>query len=255
MKKQIELSIREVLQKEVSSLEDSPKFDSLEVPSDKRHGHFSSNIALKSARYFKKSPMQIAQYLVPKIEEQLEGYGQLGCVERIEVKNPGFINFFLSTDALSALLKSIIGEGDQYGKNDIGRGEKVQIEFVSANPTGPLSIAHARQAAVGDALGNILGFIGFDVTKEYYVNDGGNQINILGKSIYLRALQHFGEPVDFPEECYQGEYIADMAKIFIDQQGVSSCEEAQQIEEDAWRNFGCGYLLDVIKQELLDFHV
>ena len=127
--------------------------------------------------------------------------------------------------------------------------QKYLIEFVSANPTGPLSVAHARQAVVGDVLGNILKAIGFDVAKEYYVNDGGNQINILGKSIELRALEHLGETVEFPEECYQGEYIKDMAELFLKDNNVGSVEQVNQdaLWADKVREFGVKYLLDVKK--------
>lgn len=227
----------------------------LEVPADKKHGHYSCNIALRCAKLLRKAPPVIAQEFVAALEASLEGSELEGMVERIEVKNPGFINFFLTNATLVATVEQIYQQNDSYGQTNVGQGKKIGIEFVSANPTGPLSIAHARQAAVGDALGNILNFIGFEVTKEYYVNDGGNQINILGLSIKLRAQEILGQSIEFPEDGYQGDYIKEMAQLFMNQQSIQTIEQLDQVSDDQFKKFGVDYLMEMIRTDLKDFHV
>ena len=187
----------------------------LEIPPLPQFGEFSSNIAMKSSKLFKKSPMDLARAFLTVFRDIPQNEPFKGKIGRIEAKTPGFINFFLTPKALYEILVRIFNEDTDYGRLDFGAGKKIQIEFVSANPTGPLSVAHARQAAVGDALANILNYIGFDASREYYVNDGGNQINILGHSIKCRAIEILGGTVKFPDEGYQGAYIKDMAGIFL----------------------------------------
>ena len=228
----------------------------LDNPQDKQHGELSSNIALQSARILKKSPMALAQVFIDAISRNLQAAGLGDKVERLEVKQPGFINFFLTSAAFYDILEQVFSEGEGYGRSTLGQGEKVQIEFVSANPTGPLSVAHARQAAVGDCLGNILRFSGFDVTKEYYVNDEGNQINILGRSIQARAREVLGDrQSNFPEEGYQGDYICDMARVFLEQNGVSSLSALDARSPEEFSRFGVETLMAVIQKELSDFGV
>ena len=228
----------------------------LETPGERVHGEFACNIAMKSARVLRKAPLAIAQGLVPVIEQQLRAAGLAEKIDRVEVKAPGFINFYLSRSALYDILLDVFARGDAYGQSDFGRGQRVQIEFVSANPTGPLSVAHARQAAVGDCLGNILNFVGFAAQKEYYVNDEGNQINILGRSIRIRAREILGDSSEpFPEEGYQGDYIRDMAQVFIDQRQVGSAGDLDRFDPSVYAQFGVDYLLAVIRKELDDFGV
>lgn len=227
----------------------------IEKPAEKEHGDFSSNIALKSAKIFRKSPLLIAEDIVKSITETLEQSDIASSINKIEVKAPGFINFYLSDDAVFKIIEEVFTEKDAFGSSDLGKREKIQIEFVSANPTGPLSVAHARQAAVGDALVNIMCFLGFDAKREYYINDGGNQIRILGLSIKLRALEHLGEAIDFPEDAYQGDYIRDMAKVFMENKGLQSVSDVNAVEDQVYEVFGCDYLLNVIKTELEDFGV
>ncbi len=222
---------------------------SLEIPKDNANGDLSSNIALKLARELKKSPIDIAK----QIKEKLDIGKSLSCFSKIEVKPPGFINFFLGSTFLSETLKSVLTLEDQFGSSELGKSKSIQIEFVSANPTGPLSVAHARQAAVGDALGNILKHIGYKVTKEYYVNDEGNQINILGASIKARALQNFTD-ISLSEEMYQGEYVKDIADKFIKDNSIKN-EKDLEGKDEKITLFGVKYLLDVIKKELQDFGV
>ena len=159
----------------------------LEVPNEREHGEFATNIALKSAKILRRPPLEIAAQMVPVITEGIRQSSLRTKIERVEVKAPGFINFYISREAVYDVLREVFDKQEAYGAAATGRGVKVQLEFVSANPTGPLSVAHARQAAVGDALGNILSFLGCEAVKEFYVNDEGNQINLLGESVRIQA--------------------------------------------------------------------
>ncbi len=227
----------------------------LDIPADRTHGEFSSNIALKSTKILKKPPLEIAEEIKKAIEAGLAQSPLKSIVHKVEVKKPGFINFFLSKEAVFSILEDIFRESDKYGCSSFGKGQKIQIEFVSANPTGPLSLAHARQAAVGDALGNILRALGCQVTKEYYVNDRGNQIVILGRSVKLRALEHLGETIEFPEDCYQGDYISDMARQYLEERDITTVEGVNKQDEESFKKFSVDYLLAIIKKELTDFRV
>ena len=254
LKEQLQDLIAGSVKKHFSPAEELPGVE-IDVPSDKKHGDFSTNIALKSAKLLKKPPMELAQGFLKAIQSEL-AVNPLGQgVEKVEIKNPGFINFFLSNQAAYDILAQVFQQRENFGRSSFGQKEKLQIEFVSANPTGPLSVAHARQAAVGDALANILNFIGFDAKKEFYVNDEGNQINILGQSIQCRALQQLGENVPFLENGYQGEYIVDMALEFIRDNHVKNVKQLKEMSLAKFIQFGVEFLMAVIKQELNDFGV
>jgi len=227
----------------------------LEMPADKNHGEFATNIALKSAKIFRQPPMQIAEKFSEAIRQGLKKTSLQEKIEKIEVEKPGFINFYLSSKAVYGILSDVLRQKDDFGRSDFGRKKKVQIEFVSANPTGPLSVAHARQAAVGDALANILNFIGYKADREYYVNDEGNQINLLGKSLQSRALEILGQRVAFPENGYQGQYIIDMAKAYLKKKKITEYRQLQKIALDEFCEYGVSYLMDVIKKDLDDFGV
>ncbi|MDD5096860.1 MAG: arginine--tRNA ligase, partial [Candidatus Omnitrophica bacterium] len=166
-------------------------------------------------------------------------------IAQVKVEGAGFVNFYLEPDYFYTQLNNILTRGKDALKLDAGKGKKVLIEFVSANPTGSLSVAHARQAAVGDCLGNILEFLNFDLKREYYLNDEGNQINILGRSVELRRQELAGKTVEFPEDYYQGDYIYDIAKE----------ADKQKIADAALGDFAAGIILKIIKQELIDFGV
>ena len=184
----------------------------LEIPKDRSHGDLSTNIAMRGARIAKISPLDLAGL----IKIQLGGilHELDGAIDRVEIKNPGFINFFIGKDYLCKVLLEIKREKHNFGRSSVGRGIKLQVEFVSANPTGPLTIAHGRQAAIGDSLANILEFLGYNVTREYYLNDEGTQMNILGNSIRVRYLELFGPAEPFPQDGYKGAYVTDIAKDF-----------------------------------------
>ena len=218
---------------------------SLEFPTDNRFGDYSTNIALKLSKLLKRAPSAIAAELVVSIQKEIKKTELKDLIAQVKVEGVGFINFYLNADYFYEKLRKIITQGKEALKLDLGKGKKVLIEFVSANPTGSLSVAHARQAAVGDCLANVLSFIGFSVSREYYLNDEGNQINILGKSVSLRLKELKGEAIEFPENYYQGDYIYDIAKL----------ADKQKIKEAELGDFAADYILKIIKQELIDFGV
>ncbi|MDD5465688.1 MAG: arginine--tRNA ligase [Candidatus Omnitrophica bacterium] len=226
-------------------LQENREAISLDLPTDKRFGDFTTNIALKLSKELKQPPRVVAGQLVESIREEIEKSGLKDLITQVKVEGAGFINFYLKEDYFYEELRKIITKGKEALKVDLGKGKKVLIEFVSANPTGSLSVAHARQAAVGDCLSNVLSFIGFKVSREYYLNDEGNQINILGRSVQLRLKELKGETIEFPENYYQGDYIKDIAK------------EAQnkKIKDENLGDFAAGHILKIIKQELDDFGV
>ncbi|MDP2654799.1 MAG: arginine--tRNA ligase [Candidatus Omnitrophota bacterium] len=227
----------------------------LECPSDKKFGDLSCNIALKASRIFKKPPVLLAEEFRKILSEAISHSVLKDKIEKITVEKPGFINFYLSRFAAYDVLYAVFREQAQFGRSTFGQGQKIQIEFVSANPTGPLSVAHARQAAVGDALANILNFIGFQAVKEFYLNDEGNQINLLGKSIECRAIEIFGGTAELPENGYQGEYIRDIAARLIKEKQIKGREDLAKVLPQEFSRYGVDYLLGVIKKELEDFRV
>jgi len=224
----------------------------LEIPKDKSHGDISSNISMKLAAFAKRPPIQIADIVRSKLEERFKSAGMSTIVDKVETKHPGFINFFLSKDYLCKVLLEIKRKKAGFGKASIGRGIKLQIEFVSANPTGPLTIAHGRQAAIGDSLANIMDFLGYDVTREYYLNDEGTQMDILGNSIRIRYRELSGAKEEFPENGYKGAYVTDIAKGFKKRHGKKHQSTA---DISAFREFGLRWILDDIKKDLKDFGV
>jgi len=215
----------------------------LDLPSDPRFGDLSTNIAMQLARATKKSPHEVALNLLANIKRYLEKSPVKDYVKEIKVEGAGFINFYFYNNYFHEQLKDLISEGRDYLKINIGKSKRVLIEFVSANPTGPLSVAHARQAVVGDVLANILDFLGFKVKREYYLNDEGNQVNILGNSIELRLKELCGEKIEFPQEYYQGDYIYGIAKEV----------KGKKLKVKSFSEYGLKYILNIIKKELKDF--
>jgi len=189
------------------SLKETTKLEiSLEVPKRDDQGDFATTLALSLAKLEKKPPREVAGILVSLLE------GRSDAIEKIEIAGPGYINFFMTQGYWLQSLITIHRERARYGRSDLGENKKVLIEFVSANPTGPLHVASGRSAALGDALGHLLSAVGYRVTREYYLNDIGVQMSLLGRSTYLRYRELFGETITLPEESYQGDYIVDIAK-------------------------------------------
>ena len=177
----------------------------IERSRDRAHGDFASNLALLLAKPARSKPRDIAEQLVSAIELDDQ-------VQKIEIAGPGFINFFLGNEAWHAVIDDILEQGDRYGLSELGKGQRIQVEFVSANPTGPLHVGHGRGAAYGAAVADLLEAIGYDVHREYYVNDAGRQMDILAASVYLRYLELCGEQLRFPDNGYRGDYIYDIAR-------------------------------------------
>ncbi len=223
----------------------------IETPKHDSQGDFSTNFAMSSAGIQKMAPKKIAQILV----STMESMDSIDHIEKIEVAGPGFINFFLSNAAWHPVVDTILERDKRFGASDMGQGQKVQVEFVSANPTGPLHVGHGRGAAVGDSVGNILTFAGFDVQKEYYINDSGRQIRTLGTSVWLRLQEMEGTKIEFPDDCYKGDYIKDLARDLIEKEGndFSNQDEATAIPRCA--KFAANQILGGIKSDLADFGV
>lgn len=177
----------------------------LERPKREGQGDFSSNLAMLLAKPAKRAPREIAQALV----EHLPSHR---AVTKVEIAGPGFINFFIDDATSASVISDILGQGETYGRSQVGHGQKVQVEFVSANPTGPLHVGHGRGAAYGATVANLLAAAGFEVQREYYVNDAGRQMHILATSVWLRYLELCGEAITFPSNGYKGDYIYDIAR-------------------------------------------
>lgn len=201
----------------------------IEPPADSVHGDFATNAAMVSAKAFKMAPIKIAELIVQKIE--LRGT----YFKSVKVAPPGFINFFLDEVFFLDSVSDVLKENINYGKSNFGNNKKIMVEFVSANPTGPMHIGNARGGAIGDCLASVLAFAGYDVTREFYVNDAGNQVEKFGKSLEIRALQLInGEnSIELPEDCYQGQDIIALAQEFIDKFGTEisnmSSEQRQKM--------------------------
>jgi arginyl-tRNA synthetase len=179
---------------------------------DLSQGDFASNIAMMLAKQAGKPPRELADLIVAEISSH-------ESIEKIEVAGPGFINFFVASDASHLVIQNILQQGEDYGRSNFGQGQKVQVEFVSANPTGPLHVGHGRGAAIGATIAAILRYVGFDVQCEYYVNDAGRQMDILGTSTWLRYLELCGVEIAFPSNGYQGDYVWDIAATLHRQYG------------------------------------
>ena len=238
------------LKKDLSRPEDA--IPGLEIPKEKTNGDISTNVAMKLSKLASMPAVNFAQLVLNKLNETLPGTALKEDIEKIEVKEPGFINFFLNKACLYGVMLDIQREKSGYGRISICRSKKIQIEFVSANPTGPLTIAHGRQAAIGDSLARILLFVGCNVKKEYYINDEGTQMNILGSSIRARYRELLGAKEEFPQDGYKGTYVIDIAKDFNKKYGKKYLEET---DIGPFREFGLKWILKDIKKDLEDFGV
>jgi len=219
----------------------------VERPKQREHGDYATNIALQLAKPAGKPPREVALILKAEIE-QLDGVAQ------VEIAGPGFLNLRLAEDALGELARTIVVRGDAYGRSDAGGKAKVNLEFVSANPTGPMHVGHARWAAAGDALGRLFEATGFDVTREFYVNDAGAQTDKLAISLYVRALQATGHDVTFPDDGYHGDYIVETAATIAADHPELLHEPSDQAIE-VFKAEGLSRLLGEIQRSLAAFDV
>src|SRR5699024_8407908 len=221
----------------------------LEKPKEKAHGDFATNIAMQLARILKKAPRHIAEDIVENLNK--EGAN----VEKVEIAGPGFINFFMKEDFLSNIVHTVLSEGEQFGRSKVGNGKKVQVEFVSVNPTGDLHLGHARGAAFGDVLCNVLEAAGYDVEREYYINDAGNQIDQLAVSIETRYLQALGKEADMPKDGYRGQDIVEIGKKLANEYGDKWENEDRSKRLAFFREYGLDYEINKIKTDLDAFGV
>jgi len=192
---------------------------------DVAHGDFASNIALLLAKPAGSNPRELAKLLIEALPDDEH-------VHKVEIAGPGFINFFIHQQTTLDIIRTILDRGERFGSSEIGQGEQVQIEFVSANPTGPLHVGHGRGAAYGATVGALMRVVGYDVDCEYYVNDAGRQMNILAASVWLRYLQHFDIDVPFPANGYKGDYVLDIATQLADKHGDEFVRDAMQLMKD-----------------------
>ena len=241
-------AVNRAVAKGVLSVQDLPEVE-IEIPKNEKHGDFSANIAMIMASAQKRAPRKIAEQIIDHIDNS----GNI--LAKTEIAGPGFINFFVDRHAWHGVLRRIHEQKDLYGASDIGKGEKIQVEFVSSNPTGPLHVGHGRGAAVGDSVGNILSFCGYDVQKEYYINDAGRQIETLGRSVFLRYQALSGEKNPFPGDCYQGDYIKDIAGFLKEAHGEKLNHMPEQEAIAFCARSAAGQIIKGIRRDLESFGV
>jgi arginyl-tRNA synthetase len=221
----------------------------LEVPKDKANGDFATNMAMQLARVAKKAPRMIADDLVAHFDKSK------ASIAKVEIAGPGFINFYMDNSYLTELVPTVLKAGKDYGRTEHGGGKKVQVEFVSANPTGTLHLGHARGAAVGDTICNILDYAGYNVSREFYINDAGNQINNLATSIEARYFQALGKDKEMPEDGYHGADIIEFGKDLAQEYGDSWLEKEESERVSFFREYGLTRELEKLKADLAEFRV
>ncbi len=220
-----------------------------EVPADRTHGDFSTNAAMVSARAFRQAPIKIASVLCENAELENTYF------KSIETAGPGFINFRLGEEYYADILFDVKEKGENYGKSTVGCGKKALVEFVSANPTGPMHIGNARGGAMGDCLAEILSWAGYHSEREFYVNDGGNQIEKFGLSLDVRYKQHFGDPIEMPEDAYHGQDIIDHAANFAELYGDKYISVSQEERRAALVEYALPLNIQGLERDLLKYKI
>ncbi|WP_336878369.1 arginine--tRNA ligase [Staphylococcus nepalensis] len=220
----------------------------IEIPKDNKNGDYSTNIAMVLTKIAKRNPREIAQAIVDHLDTTAAQF------EKVDIAGPGFINFYLDNAYLTAIITEAINQGDHFGQKEIKNGESILLEYVSANPTGDLHIGHARNAAVGDTLANILEAAGYNVTREYYINDAGNQITNLARSIEARYFEALGDDsFEMPEGGYYGKDIINIGKDLAEKQPeLKDLEEEERIK--TFRQLGVDYEMEKLRKDLADFN-
>src|SRR5699024_10644591 len=220
----------------------------VEVPKDKKNGDFSTNAAMMLTKLARKNPRDIAEAIIENIDKEA------ASIKEVSIAGPGFINFKMETAELANVIYTVLDKKGNYGRTERETAEKVLIEFVSANPTGDLHIGHARNASVGATLSNIMDFAGYDVTREYYINDAGNQINNLAKSIEARYFEALGDGLNMPEDGYNGKDIKVIGeKLASEHPEYKDLEEAERISK--FRDLGVEYEMRKLKADLEEFRI
>ncbi|WP_203332129.1 arginine--tRNA ligase [Planococcus beigongshangi] len=243
----IKLAIAEAVEK--AELTADPVEVHLESPKDKANGDYATNIAMQLTRVAKKAPKLIAEAIVSNIDKESAN------IEKIEIAGPGFINITIKKDYLLDVVKTVLEQKEEYGRTNAGAGEKIQVEFVSANPTGDLHLGHARGSSVGDSLCNVLDLAGYDVSREYYINDAGNQINNLALSIEARYFEELGKGDSMPEDGYRGQDIIDIAKALVAEHGDKFLNVTHEERYAEFRKHGLKVELAKLQKDLADFRV
>lgn len=241
-------SIKKNIKQGNFQIEDIPEIILL-TPKNKTHGDLATNIALQLSRVSKLKPIDIAHFIVDNLDTENN------VIDKVEIAQPGFINIKLRGNWLFQVINEIREKGEDYGKVNLGKGKRIQVEFVSVNPTGPLHIGHGKCAVVGDALSNILKAVGFEVEKEYYINDQGRQIDLLGQSVQVRYNNLLGKNEEFPSEGYKGEYIVDIAKNIINKFQDKYKGKDDEESKEFFQEFTLKKILEGIREDLKDFGV
>lgn len=221
----------------------------IEIPADKAHGDFATNIAMISARAFRMAPRKIAEIITENLDIT-DSY-----FDKFEIAGPGFINFFLGAHWFSDVLHEVIAAGNDYGKTAFGQNKKVMVEFVSANPTGPMHIGNARGGAIGDGIASVLEWAGYQVSREFYVNDAGNQINKFALSLEVRYLQLFQDDIEMPEDAYHGADITAHAKAFAEINGDKYVNVPSDIRRQALVSYALPLNIDGLEEDLKKYRI
>ncbi|RAZ69476.1 arginine--tRNA ligase [Planococcus maitriensis] len=243
----IKQAIAEAVQK--AGLTEEPVQVQLESPRDKANGDYATNVAMQLTRLAKKPPRAIAEAIVENLDTQSAN------IEKVDIAGPGFINIIIKKDYLNDVIKTVLEQGTEYGRSNSGNSQRIQVEFVSANPTGDLHLGHARGSSVGDSMCNILDLAGYDVSREYYINDAGNQINNLALSIEGRYFEALGKGESMPEDGYRGQDIIDIAAALVEEHGDKFLHMTEQERYKAFREHGLKVELAKLQKDLADFRV
>ena len=217
----------------------------IEIPKDKSHGDYASNIAMQCTRRLKRNPRELAQLIIDNLDLAQGGLKSADA-------GPGFINFKVLSDSLTQVITTILNQKEHYGENQVGAGIKINVEYVSANPTGDLHLGHARGAAWGDSLTRIMKASGYDVTREYYVNDAGNQIDNLAHSLIARYKQCFGIEAKLPEDGYHGKDVKMIAETIAQRDGDKWLHEDEKVVYTTFRKMGIEFELAKLQKKDLD---
>jgi arginyl-tRNA synthetase len=244
----MEKKLRQVLEKAIRRLGVEDVVIELEIPREEKFGDLATPVAMGLSKALRKAPRKIAEEIVSVIEER-------DIFERIDIAGPGFINFAFSRNYLISQLRRLVSEKGKFSRKDLGKGKRVQIEFVSANPTGPLHLGHGRGAAVGAALSNLLEAAGYSVEREYYINDAGRQVKLLGLSVFAKYQQLLGIEYPFPEDGYRGDYVEVIARQVIDTHGSKFSEMSFHEASDFFSDFSYRVMLREIEKDLNDFSI
>jgi len=215
----------------------------VEPPRDALHGDMATNAAMVLAKPARMKPRDIAEHLATRL-------GQDARITSVDVAGPGFLNLRMATDFWQQVVGEVLAKGADFGRSDMGQGLRVNVEFVSANPTGPLHVGHTRGAVFGDALASLLDFVGYDVTREYYINDGGAQVDVLARSVYLRYLEAHGAEVAFPDGTYPGDYLIAVGKALADKVGTDYVDQPEAVWLEDIRLFSITAMMDLIRSDL-----